>query len=102
MYFVFKSTFNKLNPLYHYKNQKLITPKTLNLKHNMKNKTGRIGGFVLGVTGFLVMFKVMFLPNIPPEDELAPGIVVIISLVNGVLFAFIGSLLQNHFVRKRN
>jgi len=68
----------------------------------MKNKTGRIGGFVLGVTGFLVMFKLMFLPNIPPEDELAPGIVVFVSVLNGVLFAFIGSLIQNHFVRKRN
>ena len=68
----------------------------------MKNKTGRIGGFVLGVAGFLVMFKLMFLPDIPPEDELAPGIVVVVSVLNGVLFAFIGALLQNHFVRKRN
>jgi hypothetical protein len=68
----------------------------------MKNKTGIIGGFVLGVTGFLLMFKVIFLPNIPPEDELAPGIVVFASVLNGLLFAFIGSLIQNSFVKKGN
>jgi len=68
----------------------------------MKNKIGIIGGFVLGVTGFLLMFKIIFLDNIPPSDELAPGIVVIASVLNGVLFAFIGSVVQNHFVKKRN
>jgi len=68
----------------------------------MENKVGIISGFVLGVTGFLLMFKLIFLDNIPPADELAPGIVVIASVVNGLLFAFIGSLIQNYFVKKRN
>ncbi len=39
----------------------------------MKNKTGIFIGFVLGTAGFLLLFKVIFLDNIPPEDELAPG-----------------------------
>ena len=65
----------------------------------MKNK---ISGFIFGVTGFLLMFKLIFLDNIPPADELAPGIVVIVSVLNGLLFAFIGSLLQNYFAKKRN
>ena len=68
----------------------------------MKNKVGIISGFVLGVTGFLLMFKVIFLDNISPADELAPGIVVIVSVMNGLLFAFIGSLIQNYFVKKKN
>lgn len=57
-------------------------------------------GFVLGVTGFLLMFKVIFLDNIPPSDELAPGIVVFASLLNGLLFAVIGSAIQNYFVKR--
>jgi hypothetical protein len=68
----------------------------------MKNKVGIITGFILGVTGFLLMFKLIFLDNIPPADELAPGIVVIASVLNGLVFAFIGSLIQNYFVKKRN
>ena len=65
----------------------------------MKNKTGKISGFVLGVAGFLLLFKIIFLVNIPPEDELAPGIVVLASILNGVLFAYIGSWIQNAIVR---
>ena len=68
----------------------------------MKNKVGKLSGFVFGVTGFLWMFKLIFLDNIPPADELAPGIVVIASVLNGLLFAFIGSLIQNYFLKKRN
>ena len=67
----------------------------------MKNKIGKISGFTLGVGGFLLLFKFIVLDNIPPSDELAPGIVVIASVLNGLLFAFIGSLLQNYFVKKR-
>ncbi|QHT71371.1 hypothetical protein GXP67_34300 [Rhodocytophaga rosea] len=67
----------------------------------MKNKIGIIIGFILGVAGFLLMFKIIFLNNITPEDELAPGIVVLISVLNGLLFAYIGSLIQNYFVKKR-
>jgi len=67
----------------------------------MKNKAGLISGFILGITGFLLMFKLIFLDNIPPADELAPGIVVIASVLNGFLFAFIGSLIQGYFMKKR-
>ncbi|MBK6963680.1 MAG: hypothetical protein IPH20_06940 [Bacteroidales bacterium] len=66
----------------------------------MKTKAGLIAGFILGVTGFLFLFKIIFLDHISPEDELAPGIVVIASVLNGFLFAFIGSLIQNYFVKK--
>ena len=68
----------------------------------MKNKAGIISGFVFGVAGFLLMFKLIFLDNISPADELAPGIVVIVSVMNGLLFAFIGSLIQNYFAKKKN
>jgi hypothetical protein len=68
----------------------------------MKNKAGIISGFILGVAGFLFMFKVIFLDNIAPADELAPGIVVIASILNGVIFAFMGSLIQKSFVEKKN
>ena len=68
----------------------------------MKIKTGIIIGFILGITGFLLLFKLIFLNNIPPPDELAPGIVVLASIMNGILFAFAGHLVQNYFEKKRN
>jgi hypothetical protein len=68
----------------------------------MKNKTGIISGFVVGLTGFLVMFKLIFLDNIPPEDELAPGIVVAVAILNGFLFSYAGYLIQNYFEKTRN
>ena len=68
----------------------------------MKNKTGIIIGFVLGLAGFLFLFKIIFLDNIPPSDELAPGIVVFAAILNGLLFAYGGYRLQNYFERKRN
>jgi hypothetical protein len=66
----------------------------------MKNKAGKIIGFILGVTGFLLMFKWIVLDHVPPSDELAPGIVVIAAILNGVLFAFIGSRIQNYLGRR--
>jgi hypothetical protein len=69
-------------------------------KYNMKNKTGTIVGFAFGVTSFLLLFKFLFLDNIPPEDELAPGIVVIASLLNGFLFAFAGYVVQKKLTRE--
>ena len=60
----------------------------------MKSKISIIIGFVLGVTGFLFMFKILVLDRVSPKDELAPGIVVMAAVLNGFLFAFIGSLLQ--------
>ena len=68
----------------------------------MNNKLGIITGFILGVTGFLLMFKIIFLDNISPADELAPGIVVFASVLNGLLFAFIGSQVQKNSMKKRN
>lgn len=68
----------------------------------MKNKTGILIGFVLGLTGFLLLFKVIFLDNIPPEDELAPGIVVMAAVLNGLLFAFVGYKIQNYLGKRGN
>ena len=67
----------------------------------MKNITGKICGFVLGVAGFLLLFKILILDRVPPEDELAPGMVLILAILNGVLFAFIGSLIQKNIMKKR-
>jgi len=67
----------------------------------MKNKVGTLGGFVLGVGGFLWLFKVLILDHVPPSDELAPGIVVFIAVLNGLLFAYLGARIQHSFVRKR-
>jgi hypothetical protein len=68
----------------------------------MKNKAGIIIGFLAGVTGFLLVFKLIFLDIIPPSDELAPGIVVIASVLNGILFAFVGSLVQQNVLKRKN
>lgn len=68
----------------------------------MKNKTGIISGFVLGLTGFLLLFKLIFLDNIPPEDEIAPGIVVTVAILNGLLFGYTGYLIQNYFGKTGN
>jgi hypothetical protein len=68
----------------------------------MKNLAGIISGFVLGVAGFLLLFKLIVLDNVLPENELAPGIVVFAAIVNGFLFAWLGGAVQNRFVKKRN
>ncbi|WP_421940097.1 hypothetical protein [Pedobacter sp.] len=60
----------------------------------MKNRTGLIIGFIVGLVGFLLMFKMLVLERIPREDELAPGAVVIVGIFAGVLFAFIGRFVQ--------
>jgi len=67
----------------------------------MKNKIGILSGFVIGVAGFLWLFKLIILDNTPPSDELAPGIVVGMSVLNGLLFAFIGSRIQHYFMKKK-
>ncbi|MFT3705556.1 MAG: hypothetical protein QM802_24515 [Agriterribacter sp.] len=68
----------------------------------MKNKTGMIVGFIIGVPTFLMLFRVIFLDRIPPSDELAPGIVMLAAIMNGLVFAFIGSRIQHYFVKKRD
>ena len=66
----------------------------------MKKNIVKISGFVLGLVGFLLVFKVFVLPNIPPNDEIAPGMVLIAAILNGFLFAFIGSLIQKYLRHK--
>lgn len=63
----------------------------------MKNKTGIIIGFLTGAIGFLLMFKVIFLDRLTPEDELAPGVVIIAALLCGLVFAFAGRWLQRYY-----
>lgn len=66
----------------------------------MKKNIVKISGFVLGLVGFLLVFKVFVLPTIPPNDEIAPGMVLIAAILNGFLFAFIGSLIQKYLRHK--
>ena len=66
----------------------------------MKNLAGKISGFALGVAGFLFLFKLLVLDRTSPEDELAPGIVVLASLVCGCLLAWIGSRVQSSLAQK--
>jgi hypothetical protein len=76
--------------------------KTLLTQYTMKNKTGKIIGFILGLTGFLFMFKIFILDHTTPDDELAPGMVVILAVLNGLLFSFFGNLVQNYLGPKEN
>lgn len=66
----------------------------------MKKNIIKISGFALGLVGFLLVFKVFVLPTIPPNDEIAPGMVLIAAILNGFLFAFIGSLIQKYLRHK--
>lgn len=66
----------------------------------MKNKAGKIVGFIVGTAVFLFSFKVFVLANVSPSDELAPGIVVMAAVFTGVVFGFLGNLMQNSW-RKR-
>ncbi len=63
----------------------------------MKNSAGKIIGFVAGLAGFLILFKLIILNHTSPDDELAPGIVVIAAVLSGIFFGFIGNLMQNRF-----
>lgn len=60
----------------------------------LKNNAGGITGFILGVIGFLILFKVIILDNHPPSDELAPGIVVVLSVIAGLVMAVAGNFIQ--------
>ncbi|MES3019707.1 MAG: hypothetical protein V4721_18100 [Bacteroidota bacterium] len=63
----------------------------------MKNSAGKIIGFVAGLAGFLILFKLIILNHTTPDDELAPGIVVIAAVLSGIFFGFIGNLMQSRF-----
>lgn len=71
-------------------------------RYGVKSKAGIIIGFIAGVAGFLVLFKIIILDNTPPEDELAPGAVVLASLFAGVLLAQVGRLVQRYFEKRTN
>lgn len=66
----------------------------------IKNIAGTIIGFAIGVAGFLLLFKIIFLDNVAPSDELAPGIVVMAAILNGLLFGFAGYVIQNYIRNK--
>jgi len=64
----------------------------------MKNRTGKISGFVLGVLfGFLA---IRVISQLHPEEDLA-GITIVALLMSGLIFAFAGSLIQSYFVKKK-
>ncbi len=64
----------------------------------MKNRVGIICGFVFGaLLGFLAIVVVS---HLHPEEDLA-GIAIITLLISGLFFAFVGSLIQSYFVKKK-
>lgn len=67
----------------------------------MKNKAGKIIGFIVGMAGFLTFFKVFILDTIPREDEVPPGLVLLTSIFCGLVLGFAGNLLQNYFRKTR-
>lgn len=65
----------------------------------MKNKIGKIGGFIVGVLlGFLA---IIILSNLHPEEDLA-GITIFALLFSGLFFSVIGSLFQNYLVKRKS
>lgn len=56
----------------------------------MKNLIVTVSGFAIGSAGFLLLFNVTILNRTTPEDELAPGIVVLAALLMGVAGALLG------------
>lgn len=65
----------------------------------MKNKFGLILGFVIGFASFLLLFKIFILENVPKDDEVPPGLVLIAALTTGGLFAFLGNWIQKYLRR---
>ncbi len=62
----------------------------------MRNK-GAMGGFVFGIiVGLLLIFM---LSKLNSGEDIA-GIVIITLLISGLLFAFVGYLIQNYFGKK--
>jgi hypothetical protein len=67
----------------------------------MKNMAGKIIGFAIGMAGFLFLFKILILDKTSPADELAPGMVMIMAVMSGVLFGFAGNLMQNYLRKSK-
>jgi len=64
----------------------------------MKNKTGKIIGFLTGaLLGFLT---IVVLSRLHPEEDLA-GIMILTLVFSGLFFSFFVSLLQSYTVRRR-
>lgn len=68
----------------------------------MKNKAGKIIGFIVGMAGFLTWFKVFILDTIPREDEVPPGLVLLTSIFCGLVLGFAGNLLQNYLREQKS
>ncbi|HOY12845.1 MAG TPA: hypothetical protein PLY70_06875 [Saprospiraceae bacterium] len=66
----------------------------------MKKKLGLILGFIVGFASFLFMWKMLFLTRITPEDELAPGAVMVLAVIVGGLFGYFGIKIQKYHVFK--
>lgn len=66
----------------------------------MKSKLGMMIGFVIGLGGFLSLFKLFVLPAIPPNDEIAPGLVLFAGIMSGVVFGYFGYLIQRRYRRQ--
>lgn len=66
----------------------------------MKNKIGIIAGFLAGSIGFLFLFKVLILDRTSPEDELAPGMVVMLAILTGTGCLLMVNWLQKFFRRE--
>lgn len=67
----------------------------------MKNIAGKIIGFAIGMAGFLFLFKILILDKTSPSDELAPGVVMMIAVLSGLLFGFAGNLVQNYLRKSK-
>ncbi|GAB3503162.1 hypothetical protein [Emticicia fontis] len=67
----------------------------------MKNLAGKIIGFAIGMAGFLLLFKILILDKTSPSDELAPGMVLIMSITSGVILGFAGNFVQNYLKRAK-
>ena len=63
----------------------------------IRNK-GSMGGFVFGV--IFGLFLLLIISKRNPGDEIA-GIVIITLLISGLLFAFLGCLIQYYFGKKK-
>jgi hypothetical protein len=64
----------------------------------MKNKIGKIIGFVLGV--LLAFLTIAILSHFHPDEDFA-GITIFSLLISGLFFSFVGSLLQNYFINNK-
>lgn len=54
------------------------------------------------MAGFFFLFKLIFLDHIPREDEIAPGALMKVAIVSGLLFAYAGNYIQNYIGTKDN